>query len=245
MKSKSFTVILAFLLGPLGLHRLYLRQYRLAFFYLAYPITLLTAVFYFTGYLEVLSDAGPAEAIGTLASFAPLFLILPFIDGIRFLLMPGEKFTIRYNSRQKHATKEVYYSIGVLLLGVLYNYLIFHTFYEKPVLDLSKKADIEITAEDLAAAFSKNEEEAAMEYAGKVLGVSGVIESEETQLAQDGEEKVLILTGDGNLTIRCEFKPEEQKKIKDLSVGDEISLKGSYREVMIFDVVLEQCVLNE
>jgi len=55
MKSKSFTVVLAFLLGYLGLHRLYLRQYRLAFFYLAYPITLLTAFFYFTGYLDVLS----------------------------------------------------------------------------------------------------------------------------------------------------------------------------------------------
>jgi len=245
MKSKSFTVILAFLFGHLGLHRLYLRQYFRAFLYLAYPITLLTVIFAYSGFLEVLRDEGTSEALSTLLSFIPLFLIIPVFDGIWFLVMSKEKFNLRYNTRQKHATKEVYYSVGVLALGLLYNYLIFHFFYEKASLDLRHKADIEITAHDLAAAFGNNEEEAANEYGDKVLGISGVIEAIETQLAQDGEEKVLILTGDGNLTIRCEFKPEEQKKIADLTVGDEVSLKGSYREVMIFDVVLENCVLNE
>ena len=139
----------------------------------------------------------------------------------------------------------MYYSVGVLLLAFLYNYLVFHFFYEKASLNTGRKADIEIRARDLAQAFADDEAAAAQKFSGKILEVRGIIENEESQLAGDGDEKVLILTGDGNLTIRCEFKPEEQKKIKKLSVGDEITLKGSYREVMIFDVVLENCVLSE
>lgn len=245
MKSKTFTAILAFFLGPLGLHRLYLRQYVRAFLYLAYPITLLTVFFAYSGILDVLRDEGASESLSTLLSFIPLFFVIPVIDGIWFLVMSKDKFNLRYNTRQKHATKEVYYSVAVLLLGLFYNYLFFHFFYEKAPLDLSQQADIEISAPDLAAAFSTNEEEATNKYGNKILGVTGVIEAEETQLAQDGEEKVIILAGDGNLTIRCEFKPEEQKKIEAFRVGDEISLKGKYREIMIFDVVLEDCVLNE
>ena len=245
MKSKTFTVILAFLFGHLGLHRLYLRQYFRALLYLIYPITLLTVLFYFTGFLEVLREEGAAEALSTLVSFIPLFFVIPFFDGIWFLIMSKEKFNLRYNSRKKHATKEVYYSVGVLLLAFLYNYFVFHFFYEKATLNTGREADIEIAAEDLAQAFTDDDAAATQRFSGKILKVTGRIEGEESQLAGDGEEKVLILTGDGNLTIRCEFKPEEQEKIKDFSVGDEISLKGSYREVMIFDVVLEQCVLNE
>ncbi len=245
MKSKTFTIILAFILGIFGLHRLYLRQYLKALLYLIYPITLLTAAFYFTGFLEVLRDEPQGEILKTLIQFFPLFMIIPVIDGIWFLLMSKDKFDRLYNSNKKHATREVYYSVGILLLGFLYNYAFFQLVYAKSDINTGQKADVSITSEELASAFSEDEEGASAKYSGKVIEVSGPIESEETQLAQNGEEKVLILTGDGALSIRCEFEPGEQAKISDLKPGDHVKVKGRFREVMIFDVVLDHCILEE
>jgi hypothetical protein len=132
----------------------------------------------------------------------------------------------------------------VLIAGAGFNVLAYQQFYQPDSVKVAgAKADIEVAAEELASEFTNNEEAALKKFKGKITQVTGTVEAEETQLGKEGDQRVLILGGDGHLAVRCEFNAAEKDKVQDVEMGETITVLGAFRELMVFEAVLEDCHL--
>ena len=113
--------------------------------------------------------------------------------------------------------------------------------YFKPHADLnSLTADYHMTAADVLAAFSEDENTANQKYVDKVIEVSGVV----ADVTDTGDGGVVIALRDEGemLGVNCSFQAADAAKAKALSVGDEVSIKG-FCSGMLMDVNLNRCVL--
>jgi hypothetical protein len=102
----------------------------------------------------------------------------------------------------------------------------------------SKKADVEISAQELVRQFETNETEANALYNDKVILVSGTIEnvSEEATVLT-----VSIKNPDAMSGVLCSFDKSSALK-EDFAVGSEIRIKGICTGYLM-DVVLIKCSL--
>ena len=113
-----------------------------------------------------------------------------------------------------------YYLIGLaflLICGAAIGYYL----YTKPSPKAANlKADFTLKTEDLTKAFQTNSVNAAKDYSGKVIEVTGKL----TDIKTDDKGLVtLILEGSPETTVSCIFdKPLIQK----LNKGDFVTLKG-------------------
>ncbi|MCC6287697.1 MAG: hypothetical protein IT249_07415 [Chitinophagaceae bacterium] len=103
----------------------------------------------------------------------------------------------------------------------------------------SKSTDASVRALQLYEAFNNNEAEANKIYLNKVIEVKGMVDD----LANSGEEIILTLglqpTGGG---ISCRFSPGKEVVEKNITKGQEITVKGRCTGFNI-DVNLTDCVI--
>lgn len=246
MRNKYTAATLALLLGLLGVHRLYLGQYFRALLYLVYPIVTLTIVFSATGFLGVLKEQATLSISIELLRFLLLFHLIPVFDCIWFLATKRATFDQRYNQQKTKWARALPASLLILVIGAGFNYFVFQQFYVKGTVDVAgAPADVKMDAAGFASEFAENKDEAARQYKDKVIRLTGTVEAEETQLTESGDERILILKGAENLAIRCEFAQGQQDRVQQVKMGANVTVKGSFREVMVSDLVLEDCYLLE
>jgi hypothetical protein len=135
------------------------------------------------------------------------------------------------------------YKIVILLVFVLfvvaagiYGYFLFN----KPHRDILKaKVDYTITSSELLSEFEANSTIATQKYDGKILLVSGKIES----INSSDSIASLQLSGNGSfLGVNCSFNSEGARSLKEIKLGDEIQVKGECKGY-IEDVILNNCFL--
>jgi hypothetical protein len=103
------------------------------------------------------------------------------------------------------------------------------------------KADINISAQDLHAAFSVDEDSANGRFLGKIIAVAGLVQSVDTL-----PEKTTISldTGDPMSAVVCEMNANIQSDFTGIVRGEELTVKGECSG-KLFDIILVNCVINE
>ena len=79
-----------------------------------------------------------------------------------------------------------------------------------------------LTPGELQGAFAKDEAKARATYAGKIVEVKGTISS----IAQSDSNRVILLEVDGMSNISCQMDPQFNNRLKDISAGKVVSIKG-------------------
>lgn len=246
MRSRTLTYVFAFLLGAFGIHRFYLAQNIRGALYLLAP-SILILILGYTGLISdkiIANDFGPDWVGAIWIAPWPIYLIMAAIglfDGIWFLLMKEAKFERLYNSGKKlNWTLAMSIAVPMILLIIIGNS--FKGLQEINV--RNSDADFRFSAIDLAEQFSKGGEEVFNQYHERVFEVTGNISNIETQFSEDGEELLIILNGNGDYHIKCDFYSGEQELILQLKKQDSVVIKGYLDEVLLNQIVLNNCILN-
>ena len=127
----------------------------------------------------------------------------------------------------------------VFLLAAVGTITGFYLFNEPVKSTASKNADLIIQANDLFAAYEKNEMEANRKYLDKVVSVIGIVSS---IAKEDNNDVVTLKTGSGMFGIVCKLESGQAIKTP-LKTGDQIKVKGVCSG-MLMDVVLMRCVVE-
>lgn len=114
--------------------------------------------------------------------------------------------------------------------------------FQKAPTDVAKMhAHILIEAEDLLIAFQQNEQEANAIYTGKVIVVSGTIQS----LQISANNLNVVLAGDDSFYgINCSFKSDQLNILEGLNEGAIVKVKGLCKGYLD-DVMLTQCTIEQ
>lgn len=148
-------------------------------------------------------------------------------------------------------SKIVLYGIIIVAFGLLAGISVVVYVFNKPKRDVAKTAaEYTLTASQLMAEFTQNEQAANAKYlsaeSGKVISISGTI-SEITQ-AGDTILNILIKEPDmGPGSINCSIDKSEIPKAKLLKTGEKVTIKGEcagYLDI-INEVSLVKCVLEK
>jgi hypothetical protein len=112
--------------------------------------------------------------------------------------------------------------------------------FNKPHRDVQKaKVDVTITASDLLKEFEMNSAQASGKYTGKILLVSGKLESINLS---DTIASVQLSAGGSFFGVNCSFNKNAIPKLKEVQKGAEIKVKGECKGY-IDDVILNNCFL--
>lgn len=99
--------------------------------------------------------------------------------------------------------------------------------------------EVKISSEDLLAEFLNDEAKANQDYVEKVIEVEGIVK-EVTFL---NNRYTVLLQGQGEYAcLMCDMNIEEMERIKEISTGDTITLKGVCKGFLM-DAILLNCVL--
>jgi len=115
-----------------------------------------------------------------------------------------------------------------------------YAFNKKPADVRQQSADMEIKAKDLLQLFQQNEAAANARYVDKVIVVSGVVLSMQTDA--EGKTTLSLDTGDPMATVTCSFYNEETAALKQINKGNPVRVKGICTG-MLSDVILNKCSL--
>lgn len=129
--------------------------------------------------------------------------------------------------------------IIVLALSVAFIVGIYAYFqYNKTHEDVTNvRPDIQVTAAELYADYSSNEENANQKYLGKLLEISGQISNIEIDTASS---KIYLETEDVLAEIQCEM--ENDVDLSTLKIGDSVTLKG-FCSGYLTDVVISRSII--
>ena len=123
-------------------------------------------------------------------------------------------------------------ALGVIGAGIGY-YM-----YNKPVASLEKKkADVEVSADEIIAAYETDENAANGVYNGKVVQVTGKVSA---VTEEEGTTKIQLETSNQIALIICEM--ETGTETGEVKAGDMVSIKGLCTGYLS-DVILVQCTL--
>jgi hypothetical protein len=127
--------------------------------------------------------------------------------------------------------------IGLLILiavsGASYYYVM-----HKPHKSVADETAIIISAQELFAAFSSNEQAANSKYLNKALEVKGIISSIDEN--QDKQPYIVLQTDDMMYGIMCTMHSKEIKAQK----GETIIVKG-FCSGLVGDVKLTDCIISQ
>lgn len=136
-------------------------------------------------------------------------------------------------------------AIGLLLL--LVGGLVGYFMYNKPHKDIvGAKADITITALELVAAFENDETVANAMYLNKVVAASGTLVDKTNN--PDGTITYVLLDEFSGVsaTLDADFQRNSRALISDISVGDELTVKGKCDGmIMLQGVILNKCSIEK
>lgn len=119
--------------------------------------------------------------------------------------------------------------------------------FNKPHRNVEKeKPAYTLTATELFADFSEDEQAGYEKYGDKVIEVSGEI----VEINEGEKQQLTIVLGDVLEGVSCAIADEEMQENKDkvsgLSTGDNVTLKGKCDGMdMIMGVVLTRCFIIE
>ena len=136
--------------------------------------------------------------------------------------------------------------IGLAVVGLVAAVLIYFFVYNKPHTDYEKaKPELVLPADELYNAFISDTGSAEETYNGKVLQISGVLDYVEDA---DGRVFAVFAFGYGMFGpegVRCTMLDNHAEKIKNISTGTQITVKGFCSGFNDPDVILEHCTLLE
>ncbi|QNA45060.1 OB-fold protein [Lacibacter sediminis] len=127
--------------------------------------------------------------------------------------------------------------IVFILVSVLIGAAIFFIYakWNKAPKNIENAESVKINAADLFREFSENEQQATETYNGKVLEITGIVSSTETN--QEGKTIVQLQTNDPLFGINCTM--EKETGIKE---GETVTIKGVCSGFTT-DVILIRCYL--
>ncbi len=96
-----------------------------------------------------------------------------------------------------------------------------------------------LTADELYIEYGKNEVAADAKYKGKVVVVSGRVQS----IGKDIMDNAFIVIGSGSLGVQCTFTKGEESSVASLSIGQNVSVKGEVSRKIIY-VLVNKCSLQ-
>lgn len=115
---------------------------------------------------------------------------------------------------------------------------LWYTFRKPDVSVDTKKAEVEINASSLLEAFENDEAKANELYLGKIISVTGNVES----ISEDSVGISVFLKEDGDFAgILCSFHPSIEEATQ-LTRGNSVEIKGICSGYLM-DVVLNRCAL--
>jgi hypothetical protein len=121
--------------------------------------------------------------------------------------------------------------------ALIYGYFLYN---QEPADVRQLKADIQVSASELVAAFSADENAANTQYLDKVIDVTGNVAS--VSVDSSGAATVFLETGDPMSAVTCSFYKEEAASVSALTPGREVTIKGICTG-KLSDVVLNRCSL--
>lgn len=97
----------------------------------------------------------------------------------------------------------------------------------------------DVALEELLSTYRKNEVKADARWKGKVIKVSGKVES----VGKDILDKVYVTLGDGEFRqAQCFFTEKNAKAVADIDKGQTVTVRGRVKGLMM-NVLLEDCEL--
>lgn len=108
------------------------------------------------------------------------------------------------------------------------------------------KAEITVSAIDIAKEYKDNEVAAEAKYKGKKVEISGIINS----IGKDVLDDVYIVLSNGDEyaiinNVQCYFKDKEQiSKVADLQKGQEVTLIGTVNSSIAGTVMIKDCYIK-
>ena len=105
--------------------------------------------------------------------------------------------------------------------------------------NLSKKADITITATQLFQQFEQDEAASNATYISKVVEVSGLLQEISTD--ENGSTVLILAAGDFG-GVLCTLEASQKERASNLQIGKEITVKGVCTG-MLMEVVLNKGVI--
>lgn len=138
--------------------------------------------------------------------------------------------------------KKIYkYLLALLAIGVVVILIVWQVVFKKSDSSVkNSKAEYEIEASQIINQFETNEEIANTQYLGKVIVVSGTLES----FKETPNDISLYIKQETDLSgILCSFD-KSAIDITKLQTGSQIKIKGICTGYLI-DVVMNKCVLAE
>lgn len=248
-RSKVIAGFLALITGVFGFHRFYLGQYCRGAVYILFPSVVALVVALLSGTADILKHTETDVSISLLNRifYAPILFYIPVllvavIEAILFFIMKNEKFDQRHNVKKSSFGVTLGISLGVIAVCGLVLMLIFNKFYSEPSVNVrDAEAAFTFTSSELASKFNQDEEAAYADYNMTVIAVSGVILEDFIDVATDA--RTLILTGDTELNIKCNFFPDQQAAVKELVIGQQISIKGYCLQKLNDEIIMNDCLL--
>lgn len=129
--------------------------------------------------------------------------------------------------------------LAVLIIG---GFIGWQVFLNIPKATVKEKAvDITISADNLYKEYSANEGAGDKKYISQVIQVKGKI-TDKYEDEQGASVVLLGLEGEDMGGVLCTFELSEKEKINQISIGEEVSVKGSCSGILM-EVVLNRCVL--
>ncbi|MGC4232490.1 MAG: hypothetical protein QM594_05870 [Niabella sp.] len=129
--------------------------------------------------------------------------------------------------------------IIIVALGAAYTY---YQYNRKPANIKKENALIAVTATSLVEDFNKNEQAANQKYTDKIISVTGNVLH--VQADVDGQVTVILESSDPLASVTCSFYKDEAPKVKNLTPGQQVRIKGVCTGKLM-DVVLNKCSLQD
>lgn len=119
---------------------------------------------------------------------------------------------------------------------------VYYFVINKPHKDVATEEAIDISAPQLFAEFTANEQIANKKFLNKAIQVSGTITTIDEN--QDKKKFVVLQTDDMMYGVMCTMRDNEVKAAPTFAVGDKVSIKG-FCSGFVGDVKLTDCVLTK
>ncbi len=129
--------------------------------------------------------------------------------------------------------KWIFIFLAIVLVGFAFGA---YLFFQAPTDVRGEDPDFQLSATELVERYA-DEDGANQLYLGKVLAVTGTVASVSQE---NGNWTVFLETGDPISGVTCSCYPEEGESVKQLHVGDKVTMKGECTGKLM-DIVLNHC----
>jgi hypothetical protein len=113
--------------------------------------------------------------------------------------------------------------IGLLLLAGIGGGVGYYMWNKPPESMATRKSDMGLTANDLCAAFLKDETAANSQYLGKIIVITGTVKESRSV---DGVHKLSLETATPDVFVNCELDNQTQHPRTAFNAGEQVKIKG-------------------